>query len=71
VRRADGIGEYEDWLRNAGERELGDGLVVMVADREDILASKRAAGRSKDLLAVDQMRADFEEASSSARSPGT
>lgn len=38
VRKADGIGEYKDWLRNA---------------------------------ALDQMRADFEdETSSSARSPG-
>jgi hypothetical protein len=81
VRKADGIGEYKDWLRNAAEKELDDGLVVVVADPEDILASKQAAGRSKDLAALDQMRADFEagrpeggpltdENSSSARSPG-
>jgi hypothetical protein len=71
VRKADGIGEYEDWLRNAGEKELDDGLAIMVADPEDIIASKRAAGRGKDLLALDQMRADFDSTSSSARSPGT
>lgn len=83
VRKTDGIGEYEDWLRNAGERELDDGLVIMVADAEDILTSKQAAGRSKDLAALDQMRADFEagrsergpaptdRTSSSARRPGT
>jgi hypothetical protein len=60
VRKADGIGEYEDWLRNAGEKELGEGLVVLVASPEDILTSKKAAGRSKDLATVDQMRRDFE-----------
>jgi len=70
VRKADGIGEYADWLRNAREKKLDDGLVIMVADPEDILASKRAAGRSKDLAALDQMRADFDESSSNARSPG-
>jgi hypothetical protein len=59
VRKADGIGEYEDWLRNAGEKELEQGLAITVAAPEDILTSKRAAGRAKDLATLDQMRADF------------
>lgn len=60
VRKADGIGEYADWLRNAGEKEIGDGLTVAVADPADILTSKRAAGREKDLAALEQMQRDFE-----------
>jgi hypothetical protein len=71
VRKADGIGEYKDWLRNAAEKELADGLTILVAAQMDIIASKRAAGRSKDLAALDQMRADFDATSSNARRPGT
>lgn len=68
VRKADGIGEYEDWLRSAGEKELDEGLTVVVADASDILTSKAAAGRAKDLAALDQMREDM--LPSSARKPG-
>ena len=60
VRKADGIGEYEDWLRNASEKKVNEGLTLLVADPDDILTSKRAAGRDKDLAVLDQMRADFE-----------
>ena len=74
VRKADGIGEYKDWLRNAGEKELGEGLTIVVADPHDILISKEAAGRDKDLAALDQMREDFESALAAwrrrARRPG-
>jgi hypothetical protein len=62
VRKADGIGGYEDWLRNAGEKQVGDGLTLLVAAPDDILMSKRAAGRDKDLAVLDQMREDFESA---------
>ena len=43
VRKADGIGGYEDWLRRATEEDFGEGLVIVVAAGDDILASKQAA----------------------------
>jgi hypothetical protein len=64
IRRADGIGEYADWLRNAGEHELAEGLVIVVASPSDILRSKAAAGRDKDLAVLEQMRTDFRDAGS-------
>jgi hypothetical protein len=62
VRRAHGVGHYADWLRAAREHEVGDGLTVVVAAREDILRSKEAAGREKDRAALPQMRQDFLDA---------
>jgi hypothetical protein len=35
---------------------------VVVADRDDILRSKEAAGREKDRAALPQMRQDFRDA---------
>jgi hypothetical protein len=60
VRRADGVGHYADWLREADEHLLDDGVVVVVAAPADILRSKETAGRDKDLAALPQMRRDFE-----------
>jgi hypothetical protein len=60
VRRADGVGKYADWLVGAREHELGPELTVVVAARDDILRSKEASGRAKDLAALPQMRRDFE-----------
>jgi hypothetical protein len=68
VRRADGIGQYANWLAHAREHELGRGLVVAVAAPADVLRSKEAAGREKDLAALPQMRRDFEK--SGALEPG-
>jgi hypothetical protein len=59
VRRADGIGHYEDWLRRACEHEVEPGIAVVVADAEDVLRSKEAAGREKDRAALPQMRIDL------------
>lgn len=60
VRKADGIGAYEDWLRHATEEDFGEGLVIVVAAGDDILASKRAAGRAKDEAVLEQMREDLD-----------
>jgi hypothetical protein len=65
VRRAHAVGDYEGWALNAERREVHDGLTVAVADKEDILRSKEAAGRAKDLAALDQMRADLAGSGSS------
>jgi hypothetical protein len=59
VRKADGIGGYEDWLRRATEEDFGEGLVIVVAAGEDILSSKQAAGRAKDEAVLQQMREDL------------
>lgn len=59
VSRADGIGRYEDWKRAALTHRLDDDMTIVVAAPADILRSKRAAGREKDLAALPQMREDF------------
>jgi hypothetical protein len=59
VRKADGIGEYRDWVRNAKAHRVDDGLTVVVAAPDDILRSKEACGREKDRVALPQMREDF------------
>jgi hypothetical protein len=66
VRRADGIGQYADWLRQAGEHEVGPGITVLVADPDDVLLSKEAAGREKDHAALPQMRVDLRRADPSS-----
>jgi hypothetical protein len=49
VRRAHAIGHYPDWLRGAREHRLDEGLTVVVAAPDDILRSKEAAAREKDV----------------------
>jgi hypothetical protein len=61
VRRADGIGHYADWIRNAKPQQVEQGLTVVVAAPDDILRSKEAAGREKDRAALPQMRQDFRD----------
>ena len=61
VRRADAIGDYAGWLRNSRRRAVADGLIVAVAAPDDILRSKQAAGRDKDLAALPQMRQDLRD----------
>jgi hypothetical protein len=61
VRQADGIGDYGDWARNAQAQRVEEGLTVVVADPDDILRSKEAAGREKDRAALPQMRQDFRD----------
>jgi hypothetical protein len=46
VRRADGVGEYADWLRNADTHQIQADLTVVVAARDDLCARRRRrAGR--------------------------
>jgi hypothetical protein len=62
VRRADAIGDYPNWRRNARTLRVEADLTVLVAAPMDILASKEAAGREKDRAALPQMREDFRDA---------
>ena len=54
---------YDDLARTAVSVDL-DGLVVLVASIDDLIRMKRAAGRAKDLRAVEELGALREEAAS-------
>jgi hypothetical protein len=58
VRRADGIGLYDDWMRNASTVEF-DHLTIVVAAKEDIVRSKESSNREKDRAVLPEMRRDF------------
>jgi hypothetical protein len=58
VRRADGIGRYDDWMRNASEVEM-DRLTILVASTDDIVKSKEASNRDKDRAVLPGMRREF------------
>jgi hypothetical protein len=58
VRRADGIGRYEDWMRNASEVEV-DHLTIVVVAPADIVKSKESSNREKDRAVLPGMRREF------------
>ncbi len=58
VHRADGVGTYDDWMRQASEIEV-EHLTIVVASSEDIVKSKEASGREKDRAALPGMRREF------------
>jgi hypothetical protein len=51
-----GVDGFEHLARRARELDL-DGFVVRVADLDDLIAMKRAAGRPKDLIEVEVLSA--------------
>jgi hypothetical protein len=53
---ADGAPSYDDLRNHAVRMELGD-REVLVASVDDLIAMKAAAGRSKDLRAIDDLEA--------------
>jgi len=55
-----GTGGYEDLVRTAKRFDLG-GVSAQVASIDDLIRMKRAAGRPKDLLAVEELGALREE----------
>jgi hypothetical protein len=58
VRRAGGVGLYDDWLSQASNMKF-EHLTVSVAAADDIVRSKEASGREKDRAALPSMRRDF------------
>jgi hypothetical protein len=58
VRRADGIGRYDDWMRNASEMEV-DHLTIAVAATDDIVKSKELSNREKDRAVLPSMRREL------------
>lgn len=51
----DGTEGYDDLIRRASDASIGE-LTVKVADLDDIIRSKAAAGRNKDLASLDHLR---------------
>jgi hypothetical protein len=58
VRRADGVGVYRDWMRNASAVEV-DNLTILVASTVDIVKSKESSNRDKDRAVLPSMRRDL------------
>ena len=52
---------YDDLLPRAVEVDLGDGVIVLVAALDDLITSKRAANRPKDLAALPYLEALADE----------
>jgi hypothetical protein len=52
----EGFPPYAHLRRDADRVDVG-GFAVLVAALDDLIAMKRAAGRDKDLLAVDELEA--------------
>ncbi len=50
------ISDFESWDRNASDEEIAESLKIRVASLDDIIASKEAAGREKDLRALPYLR---------------
>ena len=58
--RPSGTDGYDDLHRNADPQLVATGLRIEVAALEDVIRSKTAAGRAKDLAALPQLRAALE-----------
>ncbi|MCA1700133.1 MAG: hypothetical protein LC790_15000 [Actinobacteria bacterium] len=66
--RPAGTDGYVDLLRGAYSQSLAGGLQIAIASLQDIIRSKTAAGRAKDLAALPQLRAALERHRASASS---
>ncbi len=44
--------DYAGWNEGADDVEIADGLSIRVASLDDVISSKRAAGRDKDMKAL-------------------
>jgi hypothetical protein len=52
---------YDDLVGNAVEIDIGDGKVTRIASLVDVIASKRAANRAKDVAALPYLEALADE----------
>ena len=51
-RPAGPLEDYDAWRTGAMEMSIAEGVIVLVASLDDIIASKRAANRPKDIAAL-------------------
>lgn len=58
--RPDGTDGYKDLKQGAHPQSLGEGLEIAIASLQDIIRSKTAAGRAKDLATLPLLRAALE-----------
>lgn len=58
--RPNGTDGYDDLKRGAHYQPLGEGLQIAIASLQDVIRSKTAAGRAKDLATLPQLRAALE-----------
>jgi predicted nucleotidyltransferase len=56
VLRPDGVSEFDEWVDGAHVVEIADGVTVLVAGLDQVIASKEAAGRRKDEYALPRLR---------------
>ncbi len=63
-----GVRDFRELAVNATSFDLGEGVVVMVCDLEDLIRMKRAAGRPKDRIELEILVAVSEERDRSERS---
>jgi hypothetical protein len=56
-----GTGGYDDLRREATRERLGKALTVSVASLRDVIRSKEAAGRDKDLAQLPLLRRTLEQ----------
>lgn len=57
TRRPSGTDGYDDLKQGAQYQALGQGLQIAIASLEDVIRSKIAAGRAKDLASLPQLQA--------------
>ena len=65
----DGTRGYEDLKQHAHPQPLGGGLYITIASLQDIIRSKTAAGRAKDLATLPQLHAALQRQRDSAEDP--
>jgi hypothetical protein len=64
-----GTGGFVDLRREASRQRLGRGLIVLVASLRDVIRSKEAAGRDKDLAQLPLLRRTLEQIRERERMP--
>jgi predicted nucleotidyltransferase len=64
----DGVKSYESVRGHAASYEIG-GQKLLAASLDDIIRSKRAAGRAKDLAVIDILEKTRDEEANTARTP--
>ena len=65
-----GVSGFHELAANATRLDLGDGLRVDVADIDDLIRMKRAAGRPKDRIELEVLAAVREEREALGLGPG-